>query len=712
MMKRWALTVWIALLCLAALGVSACAAEEALDITQDCTFSTSYTKLKPSLMHDGKYTTKWVSADRREPYIEITMPAGVDCYGIYICFAEEPKEWLLQTNVSGEWITLCTMTDEYEHVYIPLYGLDVLRIYVEDTGKYQDLAVNEIFLFSQGTVPDWVQQWQPTPEDADIMFLVAHPDDELLFFGGAIPTYAVEQQRKVVVVYMTYSNTTRRSELLNGLWAMGVRTYPVIGEFLDTYTSTASECAKNWGRQASLAFVVEAVRKYQPKVLVTHDFDGEYGHGAHRYTAELAQKAYEQAADAEVCPESAEEYGTWQILKLYSHLYAENQIQFDWTVPLQNMGGKTGIELAAEAFALHITQQSTNSTMETTGVKYDNTLFGLVESEVGEDVLHNDFLENVLEPVTCAQVEALPETEAVESPVISYADVLPALNAAGYIDEGEFVYENEDLGIWIYISQTLKVIIQRYVDLEEPLRWFEAEIWSDAASGEIFNSIQYDYDNIGEVAVAPTEIAQKYGTVFAVNTDYYTYRLASKTLRRKGIVIRDGEILVNDPYTYDTTVFPNLDTLALFNDGSLQVHTSYDLTAEEYLQLGATDVYAFGPYLVRDGELNPASETWETYTNPRCAIGMIEPGHYAAVMAEGRLSTSEGITMTHLAALMYNLGCTEALNMDGGQTSVMLFMGKQLNLVGEYDGNTSARKTTELLGIGYSEQALAATDGE
>ncbi len=30
---------------------------------------------------------------------------------------------------------------------------------------------------------------------------------------------------------MSYSNTTRRSELLNGLWHMGLRQYPVIGEF-------------------------------------------------------------------------------------------------------------------------------------------------------------------------------------------------------------------------------------------------------------------------------------------------------------------------------------------------------------------------------------------------------------------------------------------------------------------------------------------------
>ena len=72
-------------------------------------------------------------------------------------------------------------------------------------------------------------------EKADLLFLIAHPDDELLFTGGAIPTYAVEKGKQVAVAYLTPSNTTRRSEALNGLWAMGVRNYPIFGEFSDRY---------------------------------------------------------------------------------------------------------------------------------------------------------------------------------------------------------------------------------------------------------------------------------------------------------------------------------------------------------------------------------------------------------------------------------------------------------------------------------------------
>jgi LmbE family N-acetylglucosaminyl deacetylase len=698
------------ILLLLAATAAAAADGEALDITQDCNFSSSYTRYKPSLMTDRKYTTKWSCTNTYEPYIQIAMPAGVDCYGVYICFADQPAKWLLQTNETGEWITMAEMTDEYAHAYVPLYGARSVRIIAVNTGKYQKIAVNEIYLFSQGKVPGWVQRWQPTCGDADLMFLVAHPDDELLFFGGAIPTCAVEQQRKVVVAYMTYSNTTRRSELLNGLWAMGVRNYPIIGEFWDGYSTTAAKTAKDWGRSNALSFIVECIRRTKPKVLVTHDFGGEYGHGAHRLTAELAAQAYEYAANAEKYAESAETYGTWQVLKLYSHLYGENQITFDWTVPLKNMDGKTGIELAAGAYALHVTQESTKFSMEETGTKYDNTLFGLVYSEVGEDVLKNDFLENVLEPVTYVPAPELPEPVAAPSPVVGCQDILPELNGKGFYDGGEFVYDSDEIGLWVYVSPTLKVIIQRKIDVDAPLRWFEAEIWTNVEAGELLNSIQYNPERPGKTYVDASETAKKYGVVFGMNADYYTYRVRS--IWKQGIVIRDGVILIDDPYNEATTKFPNLDTLALFPDGRMEVYPSYELTAQDYLDMGATDVYSFGPYLINRGELNPNAENWGKSLNPRCAIGMVEPGHYVVVVAEGRMKTSAGISMTHLASLMWNKHCEVAFNMDGGQTAVMLFMGKQLNAIGLYDGKTSARETTEILGAGYSELVSAKDDSK
>ncbi|HPJ01877.1 MAG TPA: phosphodiester glycosidase family protein [Candidatus Limiplasma sp.] len=675
-------------------------AAQAKNVATECSFDASYTTRNTNQMIDGQYTTFFQTNGVKQPYVTVTSPAGIDAYGVYICFAVQPDNWLLQTMVKGEWYTVAEMTNEFMHVYIPLYGTKTFRIIAVENGKKQEISINEIFVFTQGDIPDWVQRWEPTPTDADLMFLVAHPDDELIFLGGAIPTYAVEQQRKVVVVYMTYSNTTRRSELLNGLWAMGMRQYPVMGEFWDKYSKSMDTVADAWGLKKANTFAVEAVRRYKPKVIVTHDFDGEYGHGAHMVTAKVAERAYQYAGDAEYYTDSAEEYGVWQPLKLYAHLYPENQILMDWSKPLQNMGGKTGLELAMEAYALHITQAGAGVSVEETGTEYDNRVFGLVYSEVGKDVRKNDFLENVLEPVTYVPAPPLTQPQAVASPVEELPAVFPELNESGFLDEGEFIYDNDDSGQWVYISPTVKIIIERKYDGSAPLRWYEAEIWSDIDAGELLNSLQYDDKTVGTTHVDASITARKRGTVFGINTDYYTYRQGSP--RAEGIVIRDGTVVINDPFSEPTTYFPNLDTLALFPDGSMQVHASYELPAQAYLDMGATDVYSFGPWLINNGVMNPASEKWNTAKNPRCAIGMVEPGHYVVIMAEGRIKESDGVTMLHLALLMEQKGCQVAFNLDGGQTAVILFMGRQLNTIGAYDGQTSARRTTEILGIGTS----------
>lgn len=136
------------------------------------------------------------------------------------------------------------------------------------------------------------------------------------------------------------------------------------------------------------------VRRYKPDVLVTQDFNGEYGHGAHRATADAAVKAVTYAANAQKYPDSAAAYGTWSVSKVYVHLYAEQQLKLDWHVPLTAFDGKDGETIAAEALACHVSQMKHGWAMEEGGDN-DNTLFGLYATTVGPDVLGNDLMENI-----------------------------------------------------------------------------------------------------------------------------------------------------------------------------------------------------------------------------------------------------------------------------------------------------------------------------
>lgn len=706
-MKKWL----IALLTLLALSLSVAFAAEANDITEDCKFKVCSSGRKYTLMTDKKYTSYWESNKIKTPWIAITAPEGKPIAGLYVCFGNMPESWEIQTSDDGkDWFTAVPGDTRFLHAYVALpQPAQHVRLAVTSEKKTA-LRINDLFVLSEGDLPDWVQVWQPTEEKADILFLSTHPDDELIFFGGAIPTYAVEQQRKVVVAYFTRSNTTRSSELLNGLWHMGVRTYPVIGNFKDSYAKNLKAAYKSAGGKGKVnEWIVGLYRQYKPEVVVTQDTNGEYGHKQHMMIADAAQNCIALAANEDEFTASTIAYGTWQVKKLYLHLYPENQITFDWTVPLKSMNGATGIELAEEAYTLHKTQASSGMSVTETGTKYDNRVFGLAFTTVGEDVRKDDFLENIYDApgsydAAANNVEATPAPTEVPA----YTAHMPALNAKGFLDEGEYIYSSEDEGLWIYVSQTSKVIIQRKYDATQPLTWFEADLYGDLDAGEMLRTVQNDPEKMGKVRVDATETAKKHNVVFAMNTDYYTYRVAVNNNRHTGIVIRDGRILYDDPYTekqVTNSMFPNLDMLAFMPDGSLKVYHSWEKTAQEFLDEGVQTVYSFGPYLLLDGKVSERAYANNENKNPRCAIGMVEPGHYVAIMCEGRLKRSAGVTISYLAKMMRAKGCQVAFNMDGGQTAVMVFMGKQLNQIGAYDGGkTNSRPTSEVLGFGTSEQ--------
>ena len=706
-MKKWL----IALLTLLALSLSVAFAAEANDITEDCKFKVCSSGRKYTLMTDKKYTSYWESNKIKTPWIAITAPEGKPIAGLYVCFGNMPESWEIQTSDDGkDWFTAVPGDTRFLHAYVALpQPAQHVRLAVTSEKKTA-LRINDLFVLSEGDLPDWVQVWQPTEEKADILFLSTHPDDELIFFGGAIPTYAVEQQRKVVVAYFTRSNTTRSSELLNGLWHMGVRTYPVIGNFKDSYAKNLKAAYKSAGGKGKVnEWIVGLYRQYKPEVVVTQDTNGEYGHKQHMMIADAAQNCIALAANEDEFTASTIAYGTWQVKKLYLHLYPENQIAFDWTVPLKSMNGATGIELAEEAYTLHKTQASSGMSVTETGTKYDNRVFGLAFTTVGEDVRKDDFLENIYDApgsydAAANNVEATPAPTEVPA----YMAHMPALNAKGFLDEGEYIYSSEDEGLWIYVSQTSKVIIQRKYDSTQPLTWFEADLYGDLDAGEMLRTVQNDPEKMGKVRVDATETAKKHNVVFAMNTDYYTYRVAVNNNRHTGIVIRDGRILYDDPYTekqVTNSMFPNLDMLAFMPDGSLKVYHSWEKTAQEFIDEGVQTVYSFGPYLLLDGKVSERAYANNENKNPRCAIGMVEPGHYVAIMCEGRLKRSAGVTISYLAKMMRAKGCQVAFNMDGGQTAVMVFMGKQLNQIGAYDGGkTNSRPTSEVLGFGTSEQ--------
>ena len=90
-----------------------------------------------------------------------------------------------------------------------------------------------------------------------------------------------------------------------------------------------------------------------------------------------------------------------------------------------------------------------------------------------------------------------------------------------------------------------------------------------------------------------------------------------------------------------------------------------------------------GPYLVKNGGVyvDIAEEKLLAIggRNPRTAIGYTADNNLILLTADGREGSSIGMTLTELANLMKSLGCVNAINLDGGGSTVMYVNGQIVN---------------------------------
>ena len=250
-----------------------------------------------------------------------------------------------------------------------LFGEPQKRVTISFDGG--PVPLYELYLFTDGELPDWVQQWEAPVEGAtDLVLFSTHCDDEQLFFAGVLPYYAGELGYRVEVVYLTNHrnlNNYRCHEALDGLWACGVRQYPVFGGFADYYSRRGEDALNQYRiqgvtREDLQGYVVEQLRRFRPLVALGHDLKGEYAHGAHILYATLLTESWEAAGEETAFPEAAQRYGTWLTPKLYLHSYEENQIVMDWDQPLKAFGGMTAYEVCKErGFPSHASQVATAS---------------------------------------------------------------------------------------------------------------------------------------------------------------------------------------------------------------------------------------------------------------------------------------------------------------------------------------------------------------
>ncbi len=170
-----------------------------------------------------------------------------------------------------------------------------------------------------------------------------------------------------------------------------------------------------------------------------------------------------------------------------------------------------------------------------------------------------------------------------------------------------------------------------------------------------------------------TAIAANYNAVVALNGDFYS-------MVATGYITRMGEKDRQKPSkTMDLLWIDELGDFHLIpagQDGQKQALKEFE--ADHQMING----FAFGPALVIDGEKQEMRDNiWEHgfYDEPRAGIGQIDTLTYALVVANGREKNSAGVTIEEFADIMYQLGCKQAYNLDGGNSATLVFNGKIIN---------------------------------
>lgn len=109
-----------------------------------------------------------------------------------------------------------------------------------------------------------------------------------------------------------------------------------------------------------------------------------------------------------------------------------------------------------------------------------------------------------------------------------------------------------------------------------------------------------------------------------------------------------------------------------------------------------------GDIILQDGEIvdGTADLEHEKTRQPRTAVGLREDGGIVIAVIDGRqLSYSSGMTLYTLAAFMRDLGCTSALNLDGGGSSCMVLFGAEGAKTVSRPSDGSVRRVSNALAI-------------
>lgn len=250
----------------------------------------------------------------------------------------------------------------------------------------------------------------------------------------------------------------------------------------------------------------------------------------------------------------------------------------------------------------------------------------------------------------------------------------PQPNPAGYKKD---TYEDETITVKCW-KEFVKVAPQKYVSANfADITVAHPTQFRTAFAGGSYGNSKREYTSV---------MAAANHAVLAVNADFYN-------CRTEGVILRQDVLYRTKPF--------GIDTLMIDDHGNFIVMEDTEIIKSHFLEKNHIyQTIAFGPVLVKDGKaVHKKVNQYKSVAcgqyanNPRTAIGQLGELHYLVCTVDGRSNLSSGCSTNEMADIMEKMKCITAYNLDGGQSTDMVFHDKVYNAV----SNGGERRLSDII---------------
>ena len=174
-----------------------------------------------------------------------------------------------------------------------------------------------------------------------------------------------------------------------------------------------------------------------------------------------------------------------------------------------------------------------------------------------------------------------------------------------------------------------------------------------------------------EMTMKGTAMAKRVNAVLAINGDYFYFT-------HHGYILRQGQLFLDD-------LRGDRDVLLIDEDGDFHIVRN-PFTGQVGQTINGKRVvqaFFFGPVLVQNGkmvrDMDLRYDMRAEERRQRMCIAQVGPLEYKCICCGPPARGNSGMNLTEFAQLVYSLGVQTAYNLDGGDSTMLIFNGQKIN---------------------------------